>query len=127
MNPVNNDNISHQKNFLRSGTYINRSKVTGNTTHTPMKTLNGKERNCPACTPQAHASPDIVIPFWEHDLCKVKITAKSLAVHDPGRMFGDVYLMWVSKRPAPEYQGPLDDIKRILLGTHVVKIIDFSR
>jgi hypothetical protein len=70
--------------------------------------------------------PDVVIPFYERDLCKVGYTAKSIAVHDRNGTLGTVILMWVSTQPLATFQGQIDKIQASLSSSHKVKIVDFS-
>jgi len=85
------------------------------------------ELDCPeTCTPKERVVPDIVIPFFERDLCKLKYTARSLGAHDPDRNLGDVYLMWVSNNPASDYKEDLAGVMKTLSETRKVHLIDFS-
>ncbi|CAK0854535.1 unnamed protein product, partial [Prorocentrum cordatum] len=81
---------------------------------------------CPVCAPQASVSPDLVIPFFERDLCKLKTTAKSLSVNDPNGMFGDVYLMWVSTKHSSEFMEELTEAATAISATHSVQLIEFT-
>jgi hypothetical protein len=81
---------------------------------------------CPACAPKSVGRLDLVIPFFERDLCKLKYTAKSISVNDPNHFFGDVYLVWVSLLSSEEYEDDLKEAVASLQTTHVVHMIDFS-
>jgi len=81
---------------------------------------------CPACAPKTATHPDVVIPFFERDLCKLKYTAKSLSVNDPDHNLGKVYLMWVTKTPISQYQAQIDEIQNLIRSTHKVQLNDFS-
>jgi len=81
---------------------------------------------CPICAPEIPTSPDLVIPFFERDLCKLKTTAKSLSVNDPGGMFGDVYLLWVSTKPSSEFSEELTEAAEAISATHSVHLIEFT-
>jgi hypothetical protein len=80
---------------------------------------------CPACTAGAPQAPDVVIPFFERDLCKLKYTVKSIVMHDPEHHLGNIILMWVSKSPLSEYQGDLDEVKAVVTGREV-RLLDYS-
>jgi len=82
---------------------------------------------CDPCTPPKRTVPDVVIPFWEHDLCKLGYTIESIAKHDPNRVLGTVILMWVSRQPLTNYQEAIDKLKDSLNGSHKVKLADFSQ
>merc|ERR1719221_1664398 len=90
--------------------------------------VNGTVRaeGCDACTPLERIAPDVVIPFWEHDLCKLGYTVESIALHDPDRVLGTVILMWVSQQPIASFQEAVDKLKDSLNGSHKVKLVDFS-
>ncbi|CAK0796085.1 unnamed protein product, partial [Prorocentrum cordatum] len=81
---------------------------------------------CPACARSERDVPDVVIPFYERDLCKVGYTVKSIAVHDRNGTLGAVILMWVSKQPMAAFQGEIDKVEASLAGSHRVKVLDFS-
>lgn len=82
--------------------------------------------SCPVCSPQAPARPDLVIPFFERDLCKLKTTAKSLSVNDPNGFFGDVYLFWVSTRHSKGFEEDLREAVEAIQQTHRVHLIEFT-
>jgi hypothetical protein len=81
---------------------------------------------CPICAPEIPTSPDLVIPFFERDLCKLKTTAKSLSVNDPNGMFGDVYLLWVSTKHSSEFSEELREAAEAIAATHSVQLIEFT-
>ncbi|CAK0898456.1 unnamed protein product [Prorocentrum cordatum] len=80
---------------------------------------------CPACTPEVPQAPDVVIPFFERDLCKLKYTVKSIVLHDPEHHLGNIILMWVSKHPPSKYQADLDEVKALVTGRQVT-LLDYS-
>jgi len=81
---------------------------------------------CPPCAPKAPQKPDVVIPFFERDLCKLKITAKSIIVNDPDHHLGSVFLLWISMKPAADYQDQLLPILNELKANRQVHMLDFS-
>merc|ERR550532_1131569 len=91
---------------------------TDTTTTTPIP--------CPDGTPEMLDVPDVVIPFFERDVCKAKYLAKSLAVHDPDQRLGTVFLLWVSEKSHEGYVDDLTEVNRSLSGNHKVRFIDFS-
>eukprot|EP00931_Biecheleriopsis_adriatica_P002227 TRINITY_DN10290_c0_g1_i3.p1 TRINITY_DN10290_c0_g1~~TRINITY_DN10290_c0_g1_i3.p1 ORF type:complete len:557 (+),score=67.74 TRINITY_DN10290_c0_g1_i3:68-1738(+) len=80
--------------------------------------------HCPVCTPQSLPPLDVVIPTYEKDECMFKLVVKSLAVHDPSRLLGEIHVIWVSWIP---YSGQLDDVLGMLKKTHTVILHDASR
>mmetsp|Transcript_2850 Transcript_2850/g.8817 ORF Transcript_2850/g.8817 Transcript_2850/m.8817 type:complete len:662 (+) Transcript_2850:99-2084(+) len=86
---------------------------------TPMK--------CPECAAKSAPKPDMVILFFERDLCKMKYTARSLGVNDPDKNLGDVHLMWVSSHSASEYQADIDEIKASIEEYKTVYFTDWSQ
>jgi len=95
-------------------------RVADGTTQDPGAT------ECPSCAPEFPTSPDLVIPFFERDLCKLKTTAKSLSVNDPNGMFGDVYLLWVSTKHSSEFSDELREAAEAISATHSVQLIEFT-
>lgn len=83
--------------------------------------------SCPSCAPTDVGKPDLVIPFFERDLCKLKYTAKSISVNDPDHFFGDVWLMWVSMMSSEDYKDDLQEAVEAIQKTHAVHLIDFSQ
>lgn len=85
---------------------------------------------CPVCNKvvqvPSRTTPDIVIPFYEDDLCKIWYTLTSIAIHDPGLTLNRVLLMWVSSRPVSDYQQQIDDVIASIASTHTVSLFDFS-
>jgi len=82
---------------------------------------------CPTCSPKSAPKPDIVILFFERDLCKMKYTARSIGVNDPDHNLGEVYLMWVSSHSASEYQGEIDEITSAIEEYKTVHFVDWSQ
>jgi hypothetical protein len=85
-----------------------------------------RANGCLVCSPRRYMPPDVVIPFFERDLCKVKYTAQSLVVHDPEHYLGNVYLMWISYQAPGNYVDDLTEIHDILNQSRKVQLIDFS-
>jgi hypothetical protein len=81
---------------------------------------------CPKCAPKSAPKPDIVILFFERDLCKMKYTARSIGVNDPDHNLGEVYLMWVSSHSASEYQDDIDVITKSIEEYKTVHFVDWS-
>jgi len=83
---------------------------------------------CPACAPKKRSVPDVVIPFFERDLCKLKYTVKSILENDPNHNLGDVYLMWVSTKPHSDYKEDLTEVIQSIAGKgkRKVLLLDFS-
>jgi hypothetical protein len=98
------------------------TNTTTSTTSTSTTTF-----GCPACAPRYRDAIDVVIPFFERDLCKLKYTAKSISLYDPNHYLGDVYLMWVSFKPPWQFQAEIDEIKRYISQTREAIFIDFSQ
>jgi hypothetical protein len=69
--------------------------------------------------------PDVMIPFWEQDLCKMSWTARSLA-HDRFGQLGRILFVWVSTRPPREYQTKIDAILNFTRLHHHATFMDFS-
>jgi hypothetical protein len=67
----------------------------------------------------------VVIPFFERDLCKMRLTAASISKHDPHHKLGDVALMWISPRPSSEYANDIDEIQARIQESRGVKLYDF--
>ncbi|CAK0865985.1 unnamed protein product [Prorocentrum cordatum] len=91
-----------------------------------VNSTTARAEGCDACTALERTAPDVVIPFWEHDLCKLGYTVESIARHDPNHVLGTVILMWVSQQPIAIFQEAIDKLKASLDGSHEVKIVDFS-
>lgn len=86
-----------------------------------------KEGACPACAPRSLDKPDVVIPFYERDLCKVGYTTQSIAVHDPNKVLGRIILMWVSLQPSSAFRDQIDKVMSNLGDTHETVLLDFSQ
>lgn len=79
---------------------------------------------CASCEPRV--LPTLVIPFFERDRCKMKLTANSIAVHGK-RAFSRIYLIWLSSVPMSDYQDAVDELKRMTEPVGVpVHLMDFS-
>ncbi|CAK0807713.1 unnamed protein product, partial [Prorocentrum cordatum] len=91
-----------------------------------QSTTESPAAECPPCTRSERDVPDVVIPFYERDLCKVGYTVESIAVHDRHGTLGTVILMWVSAQPIAAFQEQVDKIQASLSGSHKVKVLDFS-
>ncbi|CAK0824738.1 unnamed protein product, partial [Prorocentrum cordatum] len=81
---------------------------------------------CPPCTPTRRDTPDVVIPFYERDLCKVGYTVTSIGVHDPHKLLGRIILMWVSTQPAEAFQSQIDKVIASVGDSHEVVLLDVS-
>jgi hypothetical protein len=81
---------------------------------------------CPACTPDEAPKLDVVIPFFERDLCKLKYTVRSLGVHDPDGVLGDIFLLWVSEQPSSKYSTELKEVTDAVSGDRQVHLVDFQ-
>jgi len=82
------------------------------------------DARCAPCEPRS--LPTLVLPFFEDDICKMKLTAQSIAVHGK-RAFSQVYLVWLSTKHHSDYQGDLDELKRLAEPVGVpVHLMDFS-
>jgi hypothetical protein len=68
----------------------------------------------------------VVIPFSEGDLCKLVYTVKSLSLHDPDRVLGAIYLVWVSTVPKSKYAEAITAIRDSLKVMHEVHVLDYS-
>jgi len=65
-----------------------------------------------------------VIPAWERDICKLKVTARSIVEHDKDGTFGKVIIMWISHRPAADFGAELGEIQAILEPHGEVEIVE---
>jgi hypothetical protein len=89
--------------------------------------VSGECSVCPFCSPEgARQKPTVVIPFFERDLCKMKMTAASISKHDPNHELGDVALMWLSPHSSSEYANVIDDIQASIRESRGVKFHDFQ-
>jgi hypothetical protein len=59
-------------------------------------------------------------------LCKLKYTAKSISKNDPDHNFGDIYLLWISRKASDNYKNELDEITKLLSSTHQVHFVDMT-
>jgi hypothetical protein len=82
---------------------------------------------CPPCAPKKLSVPDIVIPVFERDLCKLKYTVRSIVKHDPDKHLGSVHLMWVSSEPANKHLSEISEILSILRPSRETHFHDFTR
>jgi hypothetical protein len=85
-----------------------------------------RPEGCPACVSSKRIIPSVVLPFYERDLCKFSFTARSIPVHDPNHLLGDVYFLWISYTSPWGYmstiQGTIDEVNQ----THTVHFYDLS-
>jgi hypothetical protein len=84
------------------------------------------EVQCDKCAPAKRDRPDVVIPVWEHDLCKLKVTAKSIVAHDPDGVLGKVFVCWVSHAPRSEFARQLNEITHILKEHGEVEVLELQ-
>merc|ERR1719210_2023006 len=110
--------VKPDKNISNDGKPINNNsdvkKPDGWHTTAPSSPSTTAHPTCPACAPKDPVVPDVVIPFFERDMCKLKYTANSLAKNDPDHKLGNVYLMWVSGQPAGNYMNQINEIQDII-------------
>jgi hypothetical protein len=83
-----------------------------------------EEVECDGCCPWELDQPTVVIPAYERDLCKLKVTARSIAEHDKDKHLGKVIICWVSHHSRYEYSSELDEIQAILSGHGEVEILE---
>jgi hypothetical protein len=81
---------------------------------------------CDGCCPQDKQKPTVVIPVYERDLCKMKVTANSIVKHDPKRLLGKILICWVSAHGSWEYGQDLDEIKNLLYGHGEVEVVEIN-
>jgi hypothetical protein len=79
---------------------------------------------------QVRPTLDIVVPFYQRDLCKLKVSLRSWLWRDPDHIFGDVYLLWTSADgKMADYSESIEDLRHLgrkyLNGT--LHIIDFTQ
>jgi len=84
-----------------------------------------EEGNCPVCAPTKIQKPEIVVPFFERDICKLKYTLRSIEVNDPDHNLGDVYLLWISLLDSAKFKDELTPIVESLAKTRKVHLMDF--
>jgi hypothetical protein len=89
-------------------------------------TVSGSCQICDWCTPEKTVAPALVIPFYERDICKMRMTAASITVHDSRQHIGDVHLLWLSKHPPSEYAEDIDHIMSAVNVSHKAEFHDMS-
>jgi hypothetical protein len=89
---------------------------------TPSTTL----PQCDECVPALRDRPNVVIPVFERDLCKLKVTARSIVAHDPDRILGKFFICWVSERSRYEFASQLDEIAHILEEHGDVEVLEMQ-
>jgi hypothetical protein len=95
------------------------------TTTAPTTTTENEECKSCTCCPEARDQPTIVIPTFERDLCKLKVTARSITKHDKDKLLGKVIIAWVSHHPSAEYgDAGLNEVKELLYPHGEVEVID---
>jgi len=102
------------------------SVTTMTTTTTYTSTLSTTTFQCVECAPAERDRPDVVIPVYERDLCKLKVAAKSIVVHDPDGILGKVFICWVSGRSRWDFAVQLDEITRILEQHGEVEVLEMQ-
>eukprot|EP00931_Biecheleriopsis_adriatica_P048217 TRINITY_DN27862_c0_g1_i1.p1 TRINITY_DN27862_c0_g1~~TRINITY_DN27862_c0_g1_i1.p1 ORF type:complete len:691 (+),score=77.22 TRINITY_DN27862_c0_g1_i1:31-2103(+) len=80
--------------------------------------------NCPECAPR-RVPPDVVIPFYERDLCRLRYTLASIVEHDPHHRLGDVFLLWVSEKSIKHFQQQVEDVTQSIRANRNVNILEF--
>jgi len=83
--------------------------------------------SCPACAPKTRPTLDIVVPVFERDLCKLKISLRSWMWRDPEKIFGDVFVLWVSDTAMWPYSDDLAELR--IMVEHFNKsfhLVDFA-
>lgn len=88
--------------------------------------VSGTCQICDWCTPKFPTAPDLVIPFYERDLCKMRMTAASIERHDRGHHVGAVHLLWLSKKPPSDYATDIEFITGIINKSHRTHFHDMS-
>jgi hypothetical protein len=68
----------------------------------------------------------VVIPVYERDLCKLKVTARSIVAHDPDGVLGKVFVLWVSQAPRSEFARQLNEITHILEEHGEVEVLEMQ-
>jgi len=82
------------------------------------------DARCQAC--ESPTLPTLFIPFYDADRCKMKVTAKSIAVHGK-RAFAEVIFVWLSGTPFDRFRSELDHIRRLAEPVGVpVRMLDFA-
>lgn len=88
--------------------------------------LSTTEEACPACAAVARPRPEVVIWARAEEVCKVGYTLRSIALHDPQRLLGDIRLLWVSEEAPAEWKHRLDEASDAISDSHKVHFYDFS-
>ncbi|CAK0820388.1 unnamed protein product, partial [Prorocentrum cordatum] len=88
--------------------------------------VSGSCQICDWCTPKLPSTPDLVIPFFERDMCKMRMTAASIEAHDPHHFIGDVHLLWLSKKPPSDYANDIEYITGVINKSHKSHLHDMS-
>jgi len=116
------------KTITTSATTTSTKTTTVTTTVTTTRAISSPTRgpSCAACTPKRPMVPDVIIPTWERDLCKLKYTVRSVAMHDPRHHLGDIRILWVSNKKINDYQDRLNEIKKSVGANKTVYIHDFE-
>ncbi|CAK0886671.1 unnamed protein product [Prorocentrum cordatum] len=70
--------------------------------------------------------PTVVIPVYERDLCKLKMTAQSITQHDKVGVLGKVIICWVSSHPLSDYGDQMEEVKRALEPHGEVEVIELA-
>jgi len=95
-------------------------------TTTSITTTSSTTIWCRACAPKKRDVPDVVIPFYERDLCKLQYTVEALRLHAAKKFLGTIFLVWVSTHQSFDYSGPLSAMNQTLSMTRNVHILDLS-
>jgi len=88
--------------------------------------VSGSCQICDWCTPKSPSRPDLVIPFFERDMCKMRMTAASIEAHDPGHLIGDVHLLWLSTSAPSDYATDIEYITGVINKSHRSHLHDMS-
>merc|ERR1740121_527657 len=127
---ANRDNAVLNASWHGSVTSINATITTITTvttvTTTNTTTLSTTTLQCDECAPAERDRPDVMIPVFERDLCKLKVTAKSIVAHDPDGTLGKVFICWVSERSRWDFANQLDEITRILEQHGDVEVLEMQ-
>jgi hypothetical protein len=89
-------------------------------------TLSTTTPQCDECAPAERDLPDVMIPVFERDLCKLKVTARSIVEHDPEGTLGKVFICWVSDRSRWDFADQLDEITHILEQHGDVEVLEIQ-
>lgn len=70
---------------------------------------------CPACAPKSRTPVDVVVPFREEEVCKLKISVKSWMRHDPMHVLGNIYFIWTSLREQlVDYIDDMNEMRKVV-------------